>query len=110
MFTQFFEYADKEYSHEYYLALAKTPQEFHDFLAGCIYHGNFAACEYALSYHDYEQYKDDADFKELVYQSLYQLATLLKQPDAIITNLDAFNTDALIRTKGYLTKGYLTAR
>ena len=108
MFTQFFEYADKEYSHEYYLALAKTPQEFHDFLAGCIYHGNFAACEYALSHHDYEQYKDDADFKELVYQSLYQLATLLKQPDAIITNLDAFNTDALIRTKGYLNKGYLT--
>ena len=106
LFTQFFEYAEKNYSDKEVkevFALAKTPQEFHDFLAGCIYHGNFAACEYALSHHDYEQYKDDADFKDLVYQSLYQLATLLKQTDAIITNLDAFNTDYIIRTTSYLT-------
>lgn len=107
LFTQFFKYASKAYTHEEvseYFSLAKTPQEFHDFLAGCIYHGNFAACEYALSHHDYEQYKDNTDFKELVHQSLYQLAYELKQLNAITENTDAFSTDALIRSKSYLMK------
>lgn len=106
-FTQFFEYSDKKYTPEEvseFFFLAKTPKEFHDFLAGCIYHGNFAACEYALSHHDYEQYKDNTDFKELVYQSLYKLAYELKQLNAITENPDAFSTDALIRSKSYLMK------
>ena len=105
LFTQFFEYANKKYTPEEvaeYFALAQTPVEFHDFLAGCIYHGNFAACEYALSHHDYEQYKSDAAFKELVSMSLHQLSNELNKLDAITNNLDAFNTDALIRSKSYL--------
>jgi hypothetical protein len=104
-FTQFFDYADKQFTAEEfigYVVLADTADEFQDLLSGCIYHGNFTACEYALSHHDYEQYKDDADFQELVHQSLYQLNYHLQQPDAAVQNPDAFLTDSLIRSKDYL--------
>ena len=104
-FNQFFDYTDKNFTHEdvsEYFALAKTPKDFHDFLAGCIYNGNFEACEYAIANHDYEQYRDDPIFREIVKQSLHQLAYELKQVDAITNNIDAFNTDALIRSKTYL--------
>lgn len=106
LFTQFFEYACNEtYTQDEfveYFSLAKTTQEFQDLLFGCIYYGNLKGCTYLLNNHDYEQYKDDENFINLVDFSLYQLSYNLRTEEAARTNPQAYLTDCLIRSQSYL--------